>query len=67
MLKLVDDVSDFLSGISDNMAHQSGVLLFVDEDGEVAEDLYGSLLYDYHLHKAKKEVQLKNRKRNLIK
>ena len=59
----IDDLSDFLSDVSDNVAHQSGRLLFIDDSGEIAEELYGKMLHDYHLLKAKKEVQLKNRKK----
>ena len=59
----IEDVSDFLSDVSDNIAHKMGRLLFVDEHGEVAEELYGSLLRDYQVIKAKKDVQLRNRKR----
>jgi len=38
-------------------------LLFVDEYGEVAEEVYGKLLWDYKTVKAKKEMQLRNRKK----
>lgn len=59
----IDDVSDFLSDISDNQSHRMGRLLFVGDDGEVADDLYGNLLQDYRTIKAKKDVQLRNRKK----
>ena len=59
----IEDLSDFLSDVSDNQSHKMGRLLFVDEDGEVAEDIYGKMLRDYKMVKAKKEVQLRNRKK----
>ena len=59
----IEDLSDFLSDVSDNQAHKMGRLLFVGDDGEVAEDVYGSLLRDYMIVKAKKEIQLRNRKK----
>ena len=59
----IEDLSDFLSGISDNAAQRMGRLLFVDADGEVADELYGQLLKDYSTIKAKKEVMLRNRKK----
>jgi len=59
----IEDLSDFLSDISDNQAHKMARLLFVDEYGEVAEDIYGKLLRDYKIVKAKKEVQLRNSKK----
>ena len=59
----IEDLSDFLADVSDNAAHKMGRLLFVDDVGEVAEELYGNLLCDYLTIKAKKEVQLKNRKK----
>jgi len=59
----IEDVSDFLSDLSDNKAHKMATLLFVDEYGEVADELYGKLLGDYRTIKAKKDVQLRNRKK----
>lgn len=61
----IEDVSDLLSDVSDNEAHKMARLLFVDPDGEVADELRGSLLVGYMTTKAKKEVQLRNRKRRL--
>ena len=59
----IEDVSDFLSDLSDNEAHKRARLLFVDQNGEVADDVRGKLLSDYYTIKAKKEVQLRNRKK----
>ena len=59
----IKDLSDFLSDVSDNQAHKTGRLLFVDKHVEVAEELYGNLLRDYRIIKAKKEVRLRNRKK----
>ena len=61
----IEDISDLLSDVSDNSLHKNGRLLFVDEDGEIADELYGSLLRDYRVIKAKKETQLRNRKKRL--
>jgi len=47
-----------------NQPHKMARLLFVDEHGEVADDVYGKLLRDYRIVKAKKEMQLKNRKKH---
>ena len=60
----IEDLSDFLSDVSDNQAHKMGRLLFVDEYGEVAEEVYGKLLRDYRMVKTKKEIQLRNRKKH---
>ena len=59
----IEDLSDFLSDVSDNQAHKMGRLLFVDEYGEVADEVYGKLLRDYRMVKTKKEIQLRNRKK----
>lgn len=59
----IEDVSDLLADISDNAAQKMGRMLFVDSEGEVADELHGSLLRDYYTVKAKKEKQIKNRKR----
>ena len=61
----IEDISDFLADVSDNEAHKMGRLLFIDDQGEVAEELYGVLLRDYRLIKAKKDVHLRNRKKRL--
>ena len=58
----IEDVSDWLAGISDNDAQRMGRLLYVDADGEVADELQGNLLRDYKTVKAKKERQIRNRK-----
>jgi len=59
----IQDMSDFMSDISDNQAHKMGRMLFVDSDGEIAQELQGNLLRDYHTVKAKKEMLIKNRKK----
>jgi len=60
----IEDLSDFLSDISDNQAHKmTARLLFVDAHVEVADEVYGNLLRDYRMVKAKNEVLLRNRKK----
>jgi hypothetical protein len=58
----VEDMSDFLADISDNQKHKAG-LAFVTEDGKAVEVVYGERLRHYLTVKARKEMQLKNRKK----
>lgn len=58
----VEDMSDFLADISDNDVHKMG-LRFINKKGEEIHDVYGKLVKGYLIIKAKKEIQLKNRKK----
>jgi hypothetical protein len=58
----VEDMTDFLADISDNNAHKMGIH-FADESGNIIEGLSGELIKYYAVQKAKKEIQLKNRKK----
>jgi hypothetical protein len=58
----IEDLSDLLADVSDNQAHKMGLVL-LDGDGGKVEQVYGPLVGDYLTVKAKKEKQLKNRKK----
>ena len=62
----VADISDLLADVSDNLAHKMGVSI-VDAHGAVVESVSGSLIRDYKVTKAKKEILLRNRKKKLPK
>jgi hypothetical protein len=59
------DYKNLIHTLTDNQAHKMDGLLIVDSNGEIVEELKSSLLQDYAILKAKKEMRLKNRKAKL--
>jgi hypothetical protein len=57
----IEDISDFLANITDNVAHV--MVKAIGDLGEVIDDVEGDLLKYYDTKKAVKEKALKNRKR----
>jgi len=57
----VADISDLLADISDNKAHKLGFALY-DANNNPIDEVNGAMIRDYEVTKAKKEIQLKNRK-----
>ena len=59
----LDDVSYFVSSLTDNQIHEMDKLLFVKPDGSIVDEFTSPLLSNYKNDKVKQNKQIKNRKK----
>jgi hypothetical protein len=59
----LDDYTNLIHTLTDNEAHKMDEILIKNSNGDIVKELKSSLLNDYDVLKAKKEMRLKNRKK----